>query len=86
MTARRIAHPIAEFRAALTPPLTASAPPVKKPAITIDIPCQPSGGTRFSQKHAHTRVVRILLFPNSFDSTVERREQACQGYQHQDEC
>jgi len=26
---------MAEFRAALTPPLTASAPPVKKPAMTV---------------------------------------------------
>jgi hypothetical protein len=35
MTAKRQAQPIAEFRAALTPPLTAKAPPVKKPAITV---------------------------------------------------
>lgn len=31
MTARRTAHPMALFRAALAPPRTASAPPVKKP-------------------------------------------------------
>ncbi len=35
ITASRIAHPMAEFRAALTPPLTASAPPVRKPAMTV---------------------------------------------------
>ncbi len=33
MTANRIAHPIAPFRIARGPPLTASAPPVKKPAM-----------------------------------------------------
>jgi len=33
MTASRHAHPIALFLAALTPPLTARAPPVKNPAI-----------------------------------------------------
>jgi len=31
MTARRTAHPMALLRAALAPPRTASAPPVKKP-------------------------------------------------------
>ena len=35
MTANKIAQPIAELRAALIPPLTANAPPVKKPAITM---------------------------------------------------
>lgn len=34
MTASRHAQPIAEFRAAFIPPRTASAPPVKNPAIT----------------------------------------------------
>jgi hypothetical protein len=34
MTARKTAHMMAELRAALTPPRTARAPPVKKPAIT----------------------------------------------------
>lgn len=34
MTARRHAHPIAEFLAAFRPPLTANAPPVKNPAMT----------------------------------------------------
>lgn len=34
MIASKHAHPIAEFLAAFTPPLTASAPPVKKPAMT----------------------------------------------------
>jgi hypothetical protein len=34
ITASKQAHPIAEFLAALTPPLTASAPPVKNPAMT----------------------------------------------------
>lgn len=33
MTAKRIAHPIAPFRIARGPPRTASAPPVKKPAM-----------------------------------------------------
>jgi hypothetical protein len=34
ITANNIAHPIAEFRAALAPPRIASAPPVKNPAMT----------------------------------------------------
>lgn len=34
ITARKHAHMIAEFRAAFIPPLIASAPPVRKPAIT----------------------------------------------------
>ena len=33
MTANKIAHPIAPFRIARGPPRTASAPPVKKPAM-----------------------------------------------------
>jgi hypothetical protein len=35
ITASKHAHPIAEFRAAFAPPLIASAPPVKNPAMTI---------------------------------------------------
>jgi hypothetical protein len=35
ITAKKHAHMIAEFRAAFIPPLIASAPPVKKPAITV---------------------------------------------------
>ena len=35
MTARRQAHPIAEFLAAFAPPLIARAPPVKNPAMTV---------------------------------------------------
>lgn len=35
MTANKQAQPIAEFLAAFNPPLTARAPPVKNPAITI---------------------------------------------------
>jgi len=35
ITASKHAHPIAEFRAALYPPLIANAPPVKNPAITV---------------------------------------------------
>jgi hypothetical protein len=35
MTANRQAHAIAEFRAAFIPPRTASAPPVKNPAMTV---------------------------------------------------
>lgn len=34
ITASRHAQPIAEFLAALKPPRTANAPPVKKPAMT----------------------------------------------------
>ena len=37
MTARSTAHPIAELRAARTPPRTASEPPVRKPAMTVSI-------------------------------------------------
>ncbi len=36
ITASKHAHPIAEFLAALYPPRIANAPPVKKPAITIE--------------------------------------------------
>jgi hypothetical protein len=35
ITASKHAHPMAEFLAALYPPLIASAPPVKNPAMTI---------------------------------------------------
>lgn len=35
MTAKKHAHMMAEFRAALTPPRTARQPPVKKPAMTV---------------------------------------------------
>jgi hypothetical protein len=35
MTASKQAHPIAEFLAAFNPPLTANAPPVKNPAMTL---------------------------------------------------
>ena len=37
MTASKHAHPIAEFLAALYPPLMANAPPVKNPAITVPL-------------------------------------------------
>ena len=37
ITASKQAHPIAEFLAALKPPLTANAPPVKKPAMTEEV-------------------------------------------------
>lgn len=37
ITASKHAHPIAEFLAALYPPLIASAPPVKNPAMTIHL-------------------------------------------------
>ena len=42
ITANRHAHPIAEFLAAFIPPRTASAPPVKNPAITTQTHGQPS--------------------------------------------
>ena len=35
ITASNIPHPIAEFLAAFMPPRMASAPPVKKPAMTV---------------------------------------------------
>lgn len=35
ITASNIAQPIAEFLAAFMPPLIASEPPVKKPAMTV---------------------------------------------------
>jgi hypothetical protein len=41
ITASKHAHPIAEFRAAFIPPLTARAPPVKNPAMTIRTHRQP---------------------------------------------
>jgi hypothetical protein len=37
ITASKHAHPIAEFLAALYPPLIANAPPVKNPAITVKL-------------------------------------------------
>ena len=84
MTASRHAHPMAEFLADLAPPLIASAPPVKKPAITIPQvskyfpnPFQhKSLIQRISLGQQRTSIVRILLLPYPLDRAIERREHA----------
>lgn len=84
MTARKTAHMIAEFLAALTPPRTAKAPPVKKPAMTAK--CKSLAMTPNLKAHRnkiaiphgltgkHTSIVRIFLLSDTLDRTVERRE------------
>ena len=84
ITASKHAHPIAEFLAALTPPRTANAPPVKKPEITIHPHQQPppphpnkkrEKRKRKRKERKHTSIIRILLLPHALDRTVERRKQ-----------
>ena len=84
MTAKKMAHPIPEFRAARQPPRTARALPVKKPAMTEER--QISHETRIKdarmlyseaeseQVDRRTRVIRILLLPYALDGAVKRRE------------
>jgi len=77
-----MAHPIAEFRAALTPPLTASAPPVKNPAMTFDFgtSAQAAGGC-LGRDYKRTCVVWVFLFADALDGAVKSRKQACHSCQ-----
>lgn len=73
ITARKTPHMMAEFRAALTPPRTARAPPVKKPAMTK------TGQhlcSRMTIPARHTGIVGILLLPDTLDGTIKCREHA----------
>ena len=91
ITASKIPHPIAEFRAAFIPPRMASAPPVKNPAITITHQCIspvlvpykfPSAVVYSSFEtlgfflKKRTSIIRILLLPYPLDRTIKRRKQA----------
>lgn len=62
---------MAPFRAALYPPRMASEPPVKKPAIWVQVskgnPLRRPGTTC-------NRVPRVFLLPNAFYGAVERAE------------
>lgn len=74
MTASRIAHPIAPFLTARGPPRTASAPPVKNPAMIA------FHGSSFllsthQPKSDCSHDIPYLL-PNTFYSTVECREES----------
>lgn len=72
-----MAHMIAEFLAAFIPPRMASAPPVKKPAMTRKERQRPSLQAHIMWKirvHKHTGIVRVLLLSDSLDGAVERRE------------
>ena len=82
ITANRIAHPIAEFLAALKPPRIAKEPPVRNPAPTMP-PTRVSlihQGTsallyadqKLKEEKTHTRIPRILLLPKTLDRTVKR--------------
>lgn len=82
MTASKHAHPIAEFLAAFSPPLTANAPPVKNPAMTV---YQSANATQELICIKSTRTMRDLenvlaLYGSSFfrmpftaQSNVEKR-------------
>ena len=90
MTASKIPHPIAEFRAAFIPPRMASAPPVKKPAMTIAHQCispvlvpyenplwllSPSSQILAYFLGERTSIIWILLLPYPLDRTIKRRKQ-----------
>jgi len=74
MTASRIAHPIAPFLTARGPPRTASAPPVKNPAIMA------FHGSSFLlsnyQPNSDYSLSILSLLPNTLDSAVECREES----------
>lgn len=80
ITANKHAHPIAEFRAAFAPPLIASAPPVKKPAMTVpfyqhSITCLGLPNIAVTGIGVqHTGIIWVLLLPYSLHRTIEGRE------------
>lgn len=75
ITASRHPQAIAEFRAAFNPPLTASAPPVKNPAITMKVRRSATVSVTHSREMIEpTRIVRIFLLPNAFNCAVKCRE------------
>ena len=79
ITAKRIAHPIAEFLAALNPPRIANEPPVRNPAPTgTPLALSPSFTLLLSLapcwQRTHTSIPRIFLLPKALYSTVKCRE------------
>lgn len=85
ITASKHAHPTAPLPAAFTPPRTASAPPVRKPAITTGTHTynqHPVPIPRHTTSHQNTQtekltsVIRILLLSHPLHGTIKRREQA----------
>lgn len=88
ITASSTAQPIAEFRAAFTPPRTARLPPVKKPAMTVKTTHECISGFRvvaIGRSHLHWRLDEaghglLALYGSSFlripltaQSNVEKR-------------
>ena len=79
ITAKKMATPMPEFRAALHPPRIARALPVKKPAMTTDTITsylalvRPSPLTLWS--NPLTCVVRVLFLPDPLDSAIKRGEE-----------
>ena len=79
ITAKRIAHPIAEFLAALNPPRIANEPPVRNPAPTgTPLALSPSFTLLLSLapcwQRTHTSIPRIFLLPKALYSAVKCRE------------
>jgi hypothetical protein len=78
MTANKHAHPIAEFLAAFKPPLTASAPPVKNPAMTSNQSAAAAKGRPDQAKEnsaglwKHTSIIWIFLLSDTLHSAVKR--------------
>lgn len=79
ITASKHAHPIAEFLAAFSPPLTAKAPPVKNPAMTINLLALHDRRRYLHNAvpslERHTSIVRIFLLSNTFYSTIKCRKE-----------
>ncbi len=84
ITARNIAHMIAPFLAAFSPPRMAKEPPVKNPAMTmgmvVSLRHPQTRGLRPARRERHwdsrlTSIIWIFLLSYSFDSTIVRREQ-----------
>jgi hypothetical protein len=77
ITASKHAHPIAEFLAALYPPLIASAPPVKNPAITVYLSALfTQSQTDICHLASHTSIIWVFLLPYSLHCTIKCREEA----------
>ena len=79
ITANRMAHPIAEFLAALKPPRIANEPPVRNPAPTKTPSALNPSFTLllFPALHwerIHTSIPGIFLLPKALDRTVKCRE------------
>lgn len=75
MTARKTPHIMAEFRAALYPPLIAKAPPVQNPAMTekgFTVRYCVSSSMRQTRR---TGIIRIFLLPDSLNCAIKSRKQ-----------